>query len=668
MSPISSLLLGGLSSWFGALGYLLLVFTPGAWITFGLELGGIPFWARLLTGGTLSPLIMSIEFFALRLVGIPFGPAAVVLVGLNLPALYLIWKRRFQVEPLDGGDWLIVSAAVVISVICMMSLLITLNARIYSPHAWIYSDPIYMFARGYLVPEDPTLAGIKLTYPVWGGLVFEGIHSFLVNSPPMSCYVWSNLLWLIINYGLAVGIAKEMGGGKLAQISSGIWLFLGTNPVGYILVKLLHKGEFYTLFGDHRYTPWVSKFQLFSTMELGLGMTLAMIYLLVRSGNLTKQLLAAIGLLLSGIGLFYPLLFPAACGLIGAKALALLAEERHDRWTFPYREWLTLAGLLLVAVLVTYGQLKFLSSDKPVTPSLVLLSTIAGAARKTFASALATSLLLAGLAFSFRSCWKSRRSATVFLLAGAFASYVLHAAFHLPYYDNEYKFIFVVSMCLAVFPALAVEQIWGEWPRAKATPVLAAAALLLFTTYAHWSYLYWPAGWMARSLNNPPSLAQIPGLDTSQFYLGLDQGQPWSGICNAVRQMTPGNTVLVLNQGDFYYPGLTARSLYVSHLDRTYAGVSLGADTLDAAMRGTGPEILQQRRATLADLFATRDPIRREQALGVILALKRPVAIVTEPQDLDLAQWLEQRKAAVKLYAENGLSLWLVGGPARGAN
>ncbi|HMD97597.1 MAG TPA: hypothetical protein VKM93_09750 [Terriglobia bacterium] len=670
MSPFASVLMsGGLSSWFGALGYLLLVFTPGAWITSGLELGGIPFWARLLTGATLSPLIVSIEFFAVRLIGIPFGPATVVLLALNLPVLYLIWKRRPQVESLGHGDWLIGAIAVAISVICMMSLLITPNARIYSAHAWIYADPVYMFARGYLVPEDPTLAGIKLTYPVWSGLVFEGVHSFLVNSPPMSCYVWSNLVWLVLNYGLAAGIAKEMGGGKLAQLSSGIWLFIGTNPVGYILMRLAPAGMSHQLWGDARYTPWVSKFQLFSTMELGLGMMLAMIYLLVRSGPLTKQLLVTIFLLLTGIGLFYPLLFPAAGGLIGAKGLALLAEKHNDRWTFPYREWLALAGLLLVAALATYGQLKFLGSDKPVTHSLVLLSTTASAARKVLESVIASSLLLAGLAFTLRRCWKSRRSATAFLLGGALASYFLHAAFHILAYDNEYKFIFVVAMCLAVFPALAVEQVWREWPRAKASPVLAAAALLLFTTYAHWSYVYWPAPGMRNpGQSTTLHLAPIPGLDTSQFYPQLDQGQPWSAVCNAVRQMTPGNSVLVLDNGEFYYPGLTSRSLYVSRVDWAYAGVNLDADYLDSVMRGNGRQILDQRRATLTDFFDAKDPTRREEALNVILGLKRPVAIIAEPQHGDLLEWLKQRGTAVELYAENGLSLWLIDRHGKEAN
>lgn len=655
MLPFPPRIPGDLSLWLGVPGYLLLVFTPGAWITFGFALDEVPFWARLFTGAALSPLVVFIEFYTLRLIAIPFGPTAYLLIVVNLPAIYLIWKRRGNIKALSRSDWLIGAAAVVIAVVCMLSVLLRMDGRIYSAHAWIYSDPVYMFARGLLIPEDPTLAGIKLTYPLWSGLVFQAVHSYLMNSPPMSCYVWNNLLWLIFNYGFAAGITEAMGGGKLAQFSSGILLFMGTNPVGYVLMNLAPR--YNKLWGDARYTPWVSKFQLFSTMELGLGMLLAMIYLLLRSGPLTKQLLTLIALLLAGIGLFYPLLFPSACGVLGAKAIALLTENRNGRWTLLYKEWLSLAIILCLATSVTFVQLQFLSSDKPHTNSLIQLSTLSNAARKTFESLIATSLLLAGLTFSFRGCWNSRRAGAVFLFAGALANYLLHSVFHILAYDNEYKFIFVVAMCLTVFPALAVERIWKEWPPTRAVLTLATTASLLLATYAHWSYSNWPTpginpGHYVEPYDTP--------IDTSNFYVQLDQRQKWSGVCAAVRRLTPADAVLVLNNREFYYPALMSRSLYVSPADLSYPGVNLDADYLDAEMRGNGREILEQRRATLADFFDANDRVRREQALDTILALKRPVAIIADSQQPSLLEWLKQGKTGAEEYSENGLSLWLI--------
>jgi hypothetical protein len=649
---------GELTILFGLMGCVSLMFTPGAWITYGLALDRIPFWARLLTGAMLSPLVVSIEFYLIRLMGSPFGATAVILVLVNLPAIYLVWKRRGELASVKRGQWLIGAFAILIAVVSVMSLLITTDARIYSAHAWLHADPVYMFARGQLILEDPTLAGVKLVYPVWSALVFQAVLSFLLNSPPVASYVWGNLLCLICICGFAAGITSEMGGGTMAQFSSGIWLLLGTNPVGYILMKLLPRGAFYHLWGDSRYTPWVSKFQLFSPMSLSLGMTIAIIYLLLQSGPLTKQLLVVVSLLLCGIGLFYPLLLPPACGIIGAKMIALLTERQNGRWRLPRREWLALSGMLLLAVLLTYGELKFLASDKPATASLVRFSTITSAARKIVESLIATSLLIAGLAFTFQDRWKSKRSAMVLLLAGAVGNYVLYATFHILYYENEYKFVFLAAMCLAVFPALAAERIWQQWPRTKAAALLTGMVLLLFTTYAHWSYVTWPYLGLLPGHQSKPYDAP---LDTSSFYLQLDQREPWSGMCTAVRRLTPPDSVLVLKNGAFYFPGLTARSLYVSPLGgAAYAGVNQDADLLDAVIRGTGQQILEQRRATLGDLFGNGDDVRREQALETILALQRPVAIVADGEHSDLAEWLKQKKTAVELYAEKNLSLWLI--------
>src|SRR5271166_6050655 len=122
-------------AWFGTLGYLLLVFTPGAWITFGLALNGIPFWARLSLAVVLSPLIVCVEYYALRLLGIPFGSTAILLIVLNMPATYLVWKRRAPVATLHRSDWLVGAAAVVIPIICLYPVLANMDARVYSGHS-----------------------------------------------------------------------------------------------------------------------------------------------------------------------------------------------------------------------------------------------------------------------------------------------------------------------------------------------------------------------------------------------------------------------------------------------------------------------------------------------------------------------------------------------------
>jgi hypothetical protein len=651
---------GDVSAWLGVLGYLLLVFTPGAWITFGLELSNIPFWARLLTGAMLSPLVVCAEFYAIRLVGIPFMPTAVILVILNLPVLCLIWKRRVRFASLHRSDWIIGTSAVVICIICMMPVLIHMDDRIHSPHGWLHADVVYMFARGDLLLEDPTLAGMRLSFPVWPALVFQAVHSFLVNSPSVSCYVWNNLLALIAVFGFAAGITKEMGGGRLAQFSSGIWLLIGANPVGYLLMQVAPWGMSHELWGDMRYTPWVSKFLAFGPMPMALGMLSAMIYLLIRSGPLTKRFLVVICLLLFGIGLLYPLLLPPACVLIGAKAVALVTDKPNWRRSLPYRDWLALGGLAFVAVVVTFAEVKFLTADRHVSESLVLLSALPSVARKILECFIATSLFVAGLAFVFRDSWKHRRSATVLLSCGALANCILYIAFYIPYYTNEYKFVFAAVTCLASFPAIAVERIWQEWFRARSVPLLVAIAALVLGTYGYWSYVYWPAPWAPRGHVISEEAKYGPELNAREFYLQLDPQEEWSGICNAVRRLTPADSILVVNNGRLYYPILTARSLYVSAENRVYQGVNHRADTLDAGLRGYGLQILEQRRATVSTLFNAPDPAQRERVLNALLALKRPIAIIAEPRHSGLVEWLRHKEGVSRLYSENGLALWLV--------
>jgi hypothetical protein len=257
-----------------------------------------------------------------------------------------------------------------------------------------------------------------------------------------------------------------------------------------------------------------------------------------------------------------------------------------------------------------------------------------------------------------RYCFKANRIGTVTILGGGLASYVLYLSFHISFYDNEYKFIFAVTMCLFPFAAISVARIWIFWPRSVAAASLAALGLLVIGTFCFHLYRNWPAPW-ARS---PGGHEKDPLLNTAGFYLHLDPSEAWSGVCNAVLERTPSRSVLVLDSSQFYFPGLTARSLYVAARNLTYRGINMHADTLDGDLRGYGRQILEERRGILSDIFQATDSGRRERAMDTILALNRPVAIVAEPRHGALLEWLEHRKTATRLYADNGLSLWLVSG------
>jgi hypothetical protein len=663
LSPLSlSSLYSG--NWLGSLGglaYALLVFTPGAFVSFGFPLKGISFWLRICLAIVLSPVIVCAEFYVLRFLGVSFPTAAVLLVFLNLPAAYLIWRRRGALTEWHPVDWLVGAVVVLVPLICMGSVLGSMDARIYSGASWLHADPVYMLVRGDLVPEAPTLAGVRMSYPVWSGLVFEAIHSYLMQSPPQTTYVWSNLCLLIAVCGLAVGIAKELGGGGVAQASVPIFLLIGTNPIGYLLEQIIPFHKVPQIWGDERYTPWVNKFMLFGPMTMGIAMTMAIIYLLVRQGSIQRDVFVVLGLLLVGIGLFYPLLFPSACGVFCARALADMIDAHGWNWKVYGREVLALVGLLLLASALTYTEVRFMTSARHNSTGEVLFSTLPGAAKKLFAAVVSTALLLTGVAICFRTLWRDHRHAITTLLAGAAASYLLYAVFFIPFYENQYKFIFTAAMCLAVFPAIAIEQIWQQWPRARAVPALTLAGLLLFGAYGHWVYRNWPAPWLGAHVTSS-SYPQTyePPLNTDGFFLQLNSRDERFGICNAVRTMTPDLSVLLVDNSAIYYPGLTNRSLYVSAENRSYPGVNLWSDALDIEVGGYGSQILAERRNILTEFFESKDQSQRESALQAIQELKRPIAVIVDAAHPSLLNWLMAKNSAHELYGENGLSLWLI--------
>jgi len=317
--------------------------------------------------------------------------------------------------------------------------------------------------------------------------------------------------------------------------------------------------------------------------------------------------------------------------------------------------------LALIAAVLTYGEIKFLTLYQHAASSAVSLTAKRSAVRKLSGALIAASLFFCGWLFTLRNCWKTRRTATATLSIAAAANCLLYAVFHIPFYDNEYKFIFAVAMCLTVFPGIAVERMWTEWPRKRSVPALIALGAFVLGTYGYYTWRHWPAPWTGPRPAGAHAFERTPLLDATGFNLRLDRREPWSGICEAVTRMTKVDAILVVDNGTFYYPELTARSLYVSAPDRLYAGITLTPEELDGDVRGYGRGILAERRATQAELFGT-DDCCREEALNRILALRRPLGIITEPRHTRLAEWLQHSKSARQLYAKDGLTLWGVDG------
>jgi len=236
------------------------------------------------------------------------------------------------------------------------------------------------------------------------------------------------------------------------------------------------------------------------------------------------------------------------------------------------------------------------------------------------------------------------------LVLGALGSIFLNVFFFLPYWENEYKFVFTAIICLAPFPSLATEQLWKKLGPAKALPIAGLALLLLVGAFAHNRF----------ELDRGMKVLPKAITDSRSFYLRLDPKERLSGIYDAVREKTPPNTIIAIQNADWHPPTLTSRSLYVVYANKSFPGINQGSDILLTRVRGYSETIVKERRQALVDLFESPDDTRRTQGLGRLLALKRPVAIVLEPGHAALLAWLIAHTPGAVIYQENGLTLWLI--------
>jgi len=632
--------------------FLILNILPGAWITFGLPLRQFAFSCRLLTGVLLSPLVVGLEFYAVRLLGASFEQTSIVLVFLNLPALYLIWRHGKRITVPERRTWLAWSLVILISAICLLPVFLQPGTRMYVGHNWVYSEPVYAFAKGELLPEDPDLAGTKMMYPIWGGLIHQAILSYLLDSPPMFNYIWTNLVYLVVVFGFSIGLIEEFGGGWLAKLSSGVWLFLGANSAGYALEVLLPKQltEAVRIWGDGRYTPWVLKFMDFNTMPVILGIFVALAYLLIRHSpeRFTKDFLFVLFLLVSCVGIFYPILYPPVCAILGAKAIAVLLERREVHGENRYRPIAALATVLLLSAAVVFAHYLFLTQGRA-TSKMVLISEVLALSRKTVEFLVVTSPLLAGLAIAFPKYWKERRAACIVLGLAALASFVLTVMFNLPFWDNEYKFVFTAAICMAPFSGLAMEHLVRKWGPVRGFPIVALALLLLFGVAVHrMLFLDWTGG------------RTHPLTDVRNFYIRLDPSDRFSGIFEALRLKTPLNTIVTIQKVKWHPPTFTNRSLYMQYERMSFPGVNQGRDTLLARVRGNGEKIVKERQQTLVDLYESPDDARRAQSVSRLLELRRPIAIVLDTRHAALLEWLKASTRGTAVYEGNGMTLWLI--------
>lgn len=625
---------------------LLILLLPGTSLTTLLPLSGISPGRKFLIGLTLSPVVAAAEFYILRLAGLSFSQTAYLLVAINallLPAL-ITQLRRIQLP--SPKTLMIAASALAVPLSFLYIQFQSPHVRAYSGHAWMHADIAYAIANGELAPEDPELAGVGLAYP-WIAHVYHAVLSSVLDSSPVFTYFWVNLFSLLLIYALIAAVTENLSGNVFSQIASVLWLSFGVNFCGQLLGLIFPSNDW--MFGDYRYSPWLKKFFFFEQLSLGLGIFAALVFLASCTwpGTLTKARSVLVALLISGVGVIYPLLLPAACGLVGGTILSLL-WERRVRPHQAFNQLLALLAAAAVGIAVALSYLSLILRDRA-GPSIVEISWPSHMAAKSLRIVLVLAPLLAGVVVCWRECWTRRRSEAVVLLTGAAASIFLYVVFHLPNYDNEYKYVFPAAMCLAPFAALAHERLVRRLGRRAWIGGLVIAVLPV--PFVVDMYKNWP--WASRG---------APRLESHGFNLRVADHGPLAAVCDAIARRTPASAVVVVENAELHLPTLTRRKLYVSPSQKTpRPGINLVSDYLLTAVKGYDARLVRSRQSVVRDLFRSTSAARRRWALGQVLGLGRPVVLILDnTKHFALIQWLDEEALGARLYSNGPLVVWLI--------
>lgn len=636
------------------LAYLLLTTLPGAWITFGLPLKGLSFWVRLVIGIILAPVIVAAQFYLLRLAGISFQWSSILLVIVNLPALYLIYKGRGKTPTLNRQAVVAGGLVFLIILLAIAPFLLDPQKRIYTWEAWSQASVVYSFANGELDLQDAELAGMRLSYP-WVGQIYQGVASFLLNSPPVSNYIWQNLIWLVCIFFLAGAITAELGGNAFAQVATAVWLSFCVNFVGVTVKPLLPAALIKAhpllggIWGDNRYAPWLDKIVFLGQMYFAMGIFTAVLYLVIKywPQEAKRDYILLIGLLLIGLGFIYPVLLPPTLMVIALRGLLILIQKRKQLNLSATGEVIALGVVALLSLALTVAYSRFLTEART-GASLIYLHDRYTIIARILESFVVTSPLLAGLALAFWGLWQKKREALVILALGSLGSVILYILFDIPWWRNEYKFIFTAAICLAPFLSLALQPVFTRLSR-MAVPVLILAMLVLAAPFINHIYLKTYDLYTRKG----------PVVDVDNFNLRLDNSEPLSGLINAIRKETPQNSLVVVDKASFYYPTLTQRQLYAPpNQDHPYPGILVSSEEMVTQVNGYPSQVLKEREAVLHALYYSPDPT---QSLMQVMKFNRPVALVIDDQqNKRFLDWLIKHNQGQVVYKGNGSQLWLI--------
>jgi len=624
-----------------------LLLLPGAWFAFGLPLQPLTCTARLALAGVISPIPIALEFYLLRIAGLPFGPTVWVLVALNLCSLVFVvhnWRVTYT-----SPRALLTSLAVYLVLASCVAYpwLVSDNVRIFTGHSFMHLSLVYQFPEGTLIPEDPELAGLHLAYP-WLAHIYWGVLSWALDWSPTRTYVLTNLFWLACLCGLFYEACRHLGAKVFSSRIAMVWLALGTNVIGWLMhwaAKISLNKDW--LPGDIRFTPWVRKFITLQANAYAICLFAGIMLVSILALRQPKKSWLILNLvLLTGMGLFYPNLLPPALAFD-----ALLFFFLYSGWGAADKSGCrrTAIQYLLggLAVLIVIGaNLVVLTASH--SGGTVWFSGWMPLVKKGVSAAIALAPFLLAIAFLRRESFFTPE-VCLFLTAAAL-SILLRMVFRVTVVNNEYKFMFTSALLLAPVAALAVEQ---GLTRMSQKILLVMVSVLLVP----------PAISAVRIQQGLMEPVSFPPVDDQHFWIRLGTAHPDAGWIEAVRTKTPQDTVLVVRRSDLFLPVFTRRSSWVAPESiGPLPGHWINPRFNMVALRGYSEAVYDSRESVRRLVYSQGTPEEYRSSLENMGSLQRPVAIVFPPQDGNsLLDWLTAEGVGQPVFHDaGGTTVWLI--------
>lgn len=632
--------------------FIIFTLLPGAWVAYGFRLDALRWPARLALSGALSPVVLAAQMMALKAVGIRFAFIPLLLLAGNLPALVLIGRAVDKEQSESSSKGALVGSSLFFGILALYLLIpwqLVQNLRSFAWHALWHTDITYALTRNTLLPEEPELAGLTLAYG-WVGHAYWSVLGWSSNLPPTITYAVSNLIWLLFAFLLAYALAVSgFRLGRPAALMSVGLTFLGTNALGAVAWTLERDWHWRSEYlGDIRYTPLLSKYLGFETMPFAFALLLAVALLsVVAVQQPVRQLAAPLAITLTGLGLIYPILLPVGCLLAGALWLLLVTRLDQKAAIYPWPTLLWVAAGVGASVFLSFAFLALVTQDR--STSAIHLSTVEAMGPKLYH--LVSALLLFVPALLPLGGALIKRNAPVLLLAtaglGTMALYVVADLAKL-----EYKYMLAATIVLAPLAADGIDWVLYRLPKVQWGLAFAGVIGLFIIHQA----LILQAG-----AQIPENLVHAPPLREDRFWVGLGPADVNADWTNAVRILTPEDTILVINKSTIHISPFAGRSLYVpSDIDGTATtGYSVDNRFNLLTWRGYPPQVYEDRLALIQTIYTTTSVAEMRAALAKLLTLQRPVAIHFTP-DIPLYQWLLTEGIGTELFADGKQVVWLL--------